>query len=324
MYLVTSSDNDKKEKKLNDLLRQYNALRTSIPTPVTENIEASKRNVEELESHLKQMHESLISQTSAITDQSMRGIDLLGEIQGFIIESRKKAEQGTPSEDPTKENHKINLKDNEAFGFALYSGATARPPSDDLAPIVNKQLDIIRYLLDKLYEAKPTAVVAIERESITSAPQVAVINRPASATSTSNNDDLFAVSPAITAEVPGSIETQGFRFVFQGYTNSLRKFLNAIAAFELPIVVREVQVKSIEAVAVIGNSRTNRTATPQNAEDIFNALFGGANASNNQPTEAETTPSKFEPVVQDILSEFTVILEYIDIVESTQEGKEEM
>lgn len=320
-YVITSSANDKKEKELSTLVRQYNNLKNSSITPLPKNITKVKANINELEAHLEEMYQSLISQSSAITDQNMKGISLLGEIQGFIIDSEKKAESGIPSNDPSEKKHVINLKENEAFGFAQYSGETARPPADEIAPMVNKQLDILRFLVKHLYAAKPTAIVAIEREPVTQ-------NKSSDLRGQSNNsntpelaEDLFEVPASITAAVPGNIETTGFKIVFQGHTNSLRTFLNLIADFELPIVVREVEVKSIESSAALG-SNTNRRSRSSSQEDIFNELFGGGNSSNTDQPSKEVS-SQYVPIVQDILSEFSIMLEYIDIVSSEGEVEEE-
>ena len=47
--------------------------------------------------------------------------------------------------------------------------------------------------------------------------------------------------------VPGRLEGDAFRLEFIGQTTALREFLNALAAFKLPVIVRSVEVEPLNA-----------------------------------------------------------------------------
>ena len=51
------------------------------------------------------------------------------------------------------------------------------------------------------------------------------------------------VDPRVTARVKGFIDTMAFRITFTGQTAALRNFVVRLAEFELPILVREVEVE---------------------------------------------------------------------------------
>jgi hypothetical protein len=49
--------------------------------------------------------------------------------------------------------------------------------------------------------------------------------------------------------VPGAINTLAFGLTFTGYTDSLRELLNNLAKFDLPFVVRSIEVERPQVVA---------------------------------------------------------------------------
>ncbi len=119
------------------------------------------------------------------------------------------------------------------------------------------------------------------------------------------NKSTFSIDPAVSARVPGAIDTLAFSITFRGYTDALREFLNRLAQFELPIVVRSVEVERPSgSETVVAPPRRNEP------EDIF-ARFGGE--------ESEAQPDRNEgqgpvPVIEENISEFTVLLEFIEVV----------
>ena len=88
---------------------------------------------------------------------------------------------------------------------------------------------------------------------------------------------------------------------FTAYTDSLRSFLNDLAKFDLPIVVR-----SIEVTRPTGSQTTAAPARGNNLDAIFGA-FGGQGEA-DAPKEAQ------KPVISENISTFTVTLEFIEIV----------
>jgi hypothetical protein len=208
------------------------------------------------------------------------------------------------------------------FGFAAY--ANEGPLADHIEPVF-RQRQIAQYLLDALIEARPRAILAVKRERT-----LGKADRDARAAALANNEpqpeptsgeegpDLFVIDPRVTARVPGYIDTQPFRFVFTGQTAALRTFLNRLASFELPVLVREVEVEPA----------TNEESIVQAAgEDATVGDTGGAAsvvlAAAPKPKVAPKAAAPREvrgpvtlPIVAKPLSKYTVTVEFVELVPS--------
>lgn len=209
------------------------------------------------------------------------------------------------------------------FGFAAY--ANEAPAQEHIEPVF-RQRQIAQYLVDLLIEAKPRAIFSVKRErTLTKADRearaTALANgeTPPEPTSEAGEDspDYFAIDPRVTARVPGFIDTTAFKFVFTGQTSALRTFLNRIAAFDLPVLVREVEVE---------------VATAE--ESVVQVKEGGAEASSDSPAPSvvlslppakpaakavakaapAALPAASLPIVSKPLSKFTVTVEFIELV----------
>src|SRR5690606_2954978 len=109
----------------------------------------------------------------------------------------------------------------------------------------HRQRLIAEYLLTTLYQAKPAELVSLQRSRPPgqSAPTGGAGSRQAQAPGTATPEsDFFAIDPRFSASVTGFVETTAFKITFTGYSSALRNFLNQIAGFELPLVVRSVEV----------------------------------------------------------------------------------
>jgi hypothetical protein len=200
---------------------------------------------------------------------------------------------------------KIKIKADERFGFTSYASAG---PERDLIPQVYRQRQVAEYLLSALFQAAPSELVAFQRERPASTAP-ASSSRPGSQSSRSasapaSNNDLFEVDPRITARVPGFVDASAFRLTFIGDTDSLRALLNKLATFELPLVVRGVEVDPIVKAQVV------EKAAPTNT---LSSIFGPASSA----TSAAAEPVKPKPLVDKVLSKFTVTVELIDLVDTT-------
>ncbi|TVP75737.1 MAG: hypothetical protein EA353_13340 [Puniceicoccaceae bacterium] len=290
-------------QKINSAQSQLNNLLNSDPAPTESNIESSQQNVAELTAQLESIRSNL--QRGARLTASSDGIQVMAAIQQFISEYQRK------SADNTNENGEpapVSLPTNFAFGFEQYI-TEATPLSDSQAnPVLDKQRQIISYLLNQLLAANPQSIVSVHRE---------VRERPAATgrgagSGREGSGGGFSISPAISASVPGAIDTLGFSLTFTGYTDTLREFLNRLAKFELPIVVRSIEVSRPAAPTA---ERSTRAAAGRNLDSIFGLFEGNAGATEEAPREAQ------KPVIAENLSSFTVVLEFIEVVlpdESTE------
>ena len=197
---------------------------------------------------------------------------------------------------------KIKIKADERFGFTTYANAG---PERDLIPQVYRQRQVAEYLVGALIQAAPSELVSLQRERPTDpSTPVKPSAQPArsAASSIAANNDLFEMDPRITARVPGFVDAAAFRLTFIGDTASLRALLNKLATFELPLVVRGVEVEPIIKV------QTTEKVAPANT---LSSIFG------TTPAAAAVEPVKPKPLVEKVLSKFTVTVELIDLVDTT-------
>ena len=135
------------------------------------------------------------------------------------------------------------------FGFSAY--ASTGPVRDLIAPVF-QQRQYAEYLIGALLGSKypPKEFVSLQREHPLTPDQkrqldeaIAAGQTPPSANDTVGSGDYFVIDPRTSARVADRVETVPFRLTFVGLTASLRAFLNELASFKLPFVVRSVEVE---------------------------------------------------------------------------------
>lgn len=208
------------------------------------------------------------------------------------------------------------------FGFVQY--ANEGPETDRIEPVF-RQRQLAEFLLEALLAAKPRTLVAVKRERpLTKAEREARAAAEAAGTpvedpapGAGDSPDFFAVDPRVTARVKGHIETAPFRFVFTGQTAALRNFLVRLAEFELPVLVREVEVEPVggeEAAAFLaeGAKPAGEPAADAKAPPATKAA----------PKAAAPRAPAAVPIVTRSLSRFTVTVELVELVPPAAPGGE--
>lgn len=213
------------------------------------------------------------------------------------------------------------------FGFSRY--ANEGPETDRIEPVFRQRL-IADYLLEALLEARPRALLSVKREHMLSkaereARATAIANgqtvEEAPADPGSDSPDYFVIDPRVSARVRGYVDTTAFRFVFTGQTAALRTFLNRLAAFELPVLVREVEVEpaTAEESATAAAAETPATPPPETA-----AAAAPSVVLNVTPPASKTVapvraprPVVTAPIVSKSLSKYTVTVEFVELVPTT-------
>jgi hypothetical protein len=191
------------------------------------------------------------------------------------------------------------------FGFSLYASTG---PEVDLIEPVFRQRQYADYLMEVLIAARPREFVSLQRERPLSPAQKQQISdalasgQQAPSFGPADGGDFFNIDSRVSARVPGFVETTPFRLVFVGTTASLRSMLNKLALFELPVVVRSVEVEALNK----GESRSSQPSAPSSPF----SLFGGDTASTPQEQE--------KPIVEQTDSRFIVTVEFIGLVEATK------
>lgn len=214
--------------------------------------------------------------------------------------------------------HEVEIRPEAArFGFAAF--ANEGPTPDHIEPVF-RQRQIAQYLVDALIEARPRALFSLKREATLGkadreARAAALANgQPPPEVHGEEGPDYFTIDPRVTARVPGFIDTQPFRLVFTGQTAALRSFLNKLATFELPVLVREVEVEpataeEAAAVAVVDDA-ANAVVEPNVAASVL------LTAEVRPPRPVARTPRAptTTPIVAKTLSKFTVTVEFVELV----------
>ena len=288
LAFVEAGKIDRVKQKISSVESQLNNLGFANPAATPENVKASAENVAELEAGLRKIRVDL--ERGARITASTDGIGVMAGIQQFISNHQREAAAHI---DKDGEPVQIIVPVDFAFGFEQYLNEATMLDDEDLIPVLDKQRQIISYLLNKLYDAEPESIVSVEREVLELAP--------------TSRAKGFSINPAITAKVPGAINTLAFGLTFTGYTDSLRKLLNNLAKFDLPIVVRSIEVERPSG------SRTTVEIPANDNLDAFFGVFGGGSDS-----EVEVSDTAQKPVISENISTFTVVLEFIEIVLPTE------
>lgn len=198
------------------------------------------------------------------------------------------------------------------FGFASYH---TNGPEEAVIPVVFRQRLITEHLLGVLFAAntteQPIELVSFQRERPAAQSKSGGSGAPganAPAVSSGEAGDYFDMDLRISARVPGFVDANAFRLTFVGYTNALRTFLNQLATFEVPVVVRSVE---IVPAAGGGSDRPGGGPPPPPRPQARPQGFGGIFGATAEEKAKENEP---KPLIQPERSRFTITVEFINLV----------
>jgi hypothetical protein len=271
--------------------------------PTDDNLKLAKANVDDLNQELSKDMSALEHTNLEMPPEPKDTVELLSKVDGYVSSSRTAA----------KDKGVILPKD-FTFGLGEYYGHVS-PPSPDKIPAVWKQMTVLKYLLDKLFtdaKSKNQAMmlVGVSREDVAATPTPG--GAPAS-TDTTATGDIFTEPALVSARVPGAIDTLAFRLEFIGYSDALRIFLNDVAKFDYPLVVRSVEVQPAKEATITSAQRTSEP-TPSAGSGMVLHTTGGSNGESKTSAPKEAAKA---PIIKDNLSDFTIIVEYIELVKDT-------
>lgn len=290
---------NKSEARLQAKQNEVRSIQAVRPAPTEASKAAIEADLRRTEAALSAMRDQLrvrgaVADALRNTQPPGGSTEVFFNLETFVERMRRKAADAG-----------IKLKAGERFGFYTY---TSTGPERDLIPAVFRQRQVAEYLLNALMDAKPSELVAFHRERPLTKAQREMLaagqTLQAPAQNSGNNPgatDFFEIDRRISARVPGFVDATAFRLTFVGETSTLRALLNKLAEFELPLVVRSVEVEPAARPAPAP------AAPPANS---LSAIFG---------TPAPATPPeevKPKPLVERIPSTFTVTVELIDLVEA--------
>lgn len=295
---------DSEKNRLQSLLR-------ADPAPTPENVEKSARNVESLKRELQAIRRDL-DQGDRL-DISEDEVDVLTGIQRYISEYRSKIENHT---NPQGEREPIGTPEDFAFGFPQYLDEATPPDREAAIPLLDKQRQILSHILDQLIASNPDSIESVKRGLVERG------SREKRQRGENEDGGGFQIKPAISARVPGAIETMAFSVTFTGFTDSLREFLNKISEFKLPLVVRSIEVERPSG----GETTIERPGNGGGLDDIFGSFDDseGEEPEGELELEGRQLPSEAQkPVIEENVSRFTVVLEFIEVVLPEAKGGED-
>lgn len=324
VFAGQAGDAQKKAQRAETALR--GALSLS-PAPTAENIEAAEANIASLREALdRQIATTKGSKPEALQGTpSASGTEMLFQLKGYKGEFLREAERTVPLNVGEKELEimrsngvelpQVRVPANFAFGFSRYLDS-GEPPADDQIPVVYQQKEILTYLLRKLLNTRPISIQQVQREPVGVLAAVSAETEPGrggrgsqSAKGPKLMDDEFKVGAA-SARVEGAVETLPFKIVFTGYTENLRSFLKQVEAFDLPLVVRSVEVQPIANSLAIAQ---NETPAPDDEANNLFAIFGGGTSESVEEEAAPKAQPDRVQIVAENESRFSVVLEYIQV-----------
>ena len=212
------------------------------------------------------------------------------------------------------------------FGYKKYVAPNADSPKDAALPVIWKQVCVLDYINQKLFNCKsqesPMSIINVQREIL---PEEGIKDNPRTArrvragsrgSSAAIRGDNFKIDENITSRKPGSLDTLAYRFVFAGHTDVLRRFLNQLKDFDAMLVVRSIDVKPADLSLIA--PANSEDAAEEETSDAAGAFASGdsAEGGENAPSAPVIDENKV-PVVTDNISEFTVVIEYVEVVKDT-------
>ncbi len=294
------------EGQLQFRLAEIERMQRQKPAPNQDNLQAARddfaQNAVVLASMLRSLNVTGADDLEYFQGEPAKSTDAYFDIAQFVDRMQQAATDAG-----------VSLKPDERFGFSAY--ANVGPETDLIRPIY-RQRRIVEYLLRALFSARPRALVSVQRERPVpvapagSAPEqarnAARPSAPAaaagSAPTPASGGDLFVIDPQVSARTPEYVDTMPFRITFSGQTAALRGFMNALAAPEIPLVVRSVEVEPGSAESATASSAGSARGGPPAS------LFGRpATAPPSGSAQASV------PIVSENDSRFTVTVELFEV-----------
>lgn len=334
IYFALQSSNA--DKALKAEMRKYSSALNEDPTQVA--LDASEANINRLQERLEFLEQDLTRASGDIFKElaDNKGYELTEQLRGLVNRWRKTAKS------------KDILVDNEMdFGYKKYVAPGAKAPKDEAVEAIWRQACVMDYINKKLFNCKPQetlapgekpkfpmTILAVQRELLPeeAEPETAQSRRRAARTVRKDDTtgDNFKIESSITARKPGSLNTIAYRFIFTGHTDVLRRFLNQLKDFDAMLVVRSIDVKPADPTL---NDTIMMKNNPASVEDVMfgadmDLSIGADSIDPNFGENGEIMEGQPEqdasiiPVVTDNISEFTVVIEYVEVVKDAPKAEQ--
>lgn len=281
------------EKASSQQQRMLDSLLAQQPSLTAANVEAASANVEQLDQAYRHLAESLYGDTAIVG--STNGVQVMASIQEYISEFTYRAKNHVNADG---EPAPVSIAQDLSFGFEAYAEQASVPELPKVIPLLDQQRQVLSYVMRQLLASDPLEIVSVDRR----------IYEGESPMDTKKLGG-FKMPKVASAAVEGMIQTIPLKVEFRGYTTSLRKFLNKLAEFEIPILVRSIQVSRKDQTLKKSKAKPKSTSL----EDLFGSF--GAAAPSEKPSAVK---AEQKPIISENASNFTLILEYIQIAPNVE------
>jgi hypothetical protein len=300
--LFTENQIKKARQEIKTKLSQLKHLaQETDPSPEKENLFQAQTNLNELKTNLAAYIKTLKKSpenkpiTEGLPKDSLNIYFSIKTLQTQLHYTAAKINIRTnTTAEQDLDNRKIKLKKDEAFSFDFYIERGDGPPSTQAQTKVYIQRQIIDYLIKKLFLAVEQTNDQLELLS--------VLREPIIEEEKETRKGLFNVDEEVSAKVSGLIDPMGFQISFIAGTKTLRNYLTSITAEQLPLIVRNIEVKRIKKEAPI-KFRISRYSDRK--YDLSDDLDSREELTNT-------------PIVKDTQSQFTITLEYLHLIEEEE------
>ena len=284
--VIAALDLSKESNSFNRAEKKLNRSLVASPSPVNKNVISSDLNVLKLSEKLQAIRAEL--ERGEEVKASIDGVRVAAGIQQYISKYTALAKSHETKYGPAP----IEIPQDFAFGFDRFKLESKVPEDQDEIAMLDKQRDILDFLIGELYATHPNAILSVKRQSARQSENKAFDDYY-------GDSSIFEIGTSVTSKVEGAIDTIPFEISFSGKTNTLRDFLNRLVEFKRPIVVRSINV-----------SRPNESIKRKLYEETDEEL------QYLTPEEIEKLKEKEkrDPIVTENTSEFILTLEYIEII----------
>jgi hypothetical protein len=288
---------------------EYRRLSDQAVLPHAKNVELTAEEIERQRKELELYQSSLLGNPEIISRFSQYPTsrsNAFFEIASFVDDYRARARSaGLPAADV----------ENSHFGFEAYATVG---PADERIPGVHKEKMIMAHILDRLFEARPQSLIGVRRPG-EGAPTADPTPARGGAPAQQGGGAGFRLNPQLTAAIPAVANTSAYQVAFTGRASTLRTFLNELSSFDMPLIVRNVQVAP--ATEAPGRRQDQGVRRPARRVAQQATSDEGSDATNvNGATEAREGAERI-PLVADNLSRFIVSMEFVDVLQETENSR---
>jgi hypothetical protein len=269
--------------------REWTAMRRAVPAPVTEVEVALQQQVEQAEACVRALRDDLGATGQdpiRATPPPRQRADAFFALAQFE-EGQRALAQGAG----------VVLPDGTHFGFSAY--ANSGPPTA-LIGVVHRQQLVMQRLLEALWVARPVRLTRVQREAAESVGSSGEMARRSI-----RHQDYFDPATERTLHRERMVDTLTFRIGFVGKTPTLRRFLNRLAATDVALVVRGIEVEPWSETGTVA-------AGVRTLADLFRDEEVG--------DAGEDSTAAAVPIIKANAAEFLVTVEYLDFAVDRSSG----